>query len=49
VFFKHYRELTTEENANAWFGILPQAGQMENTFLMDKRTGKVVLNGKRLQ
>jgi integrase len=49
IIFKHYRELTTEENANAWFGILPKAGQMENTFLVDKRTGKVVLNGERLQ
>ena len=29
--------------------ILPKEGQSANTFLVDKRTGKVVLNGKRLQ
>ena len=31
VIFKHYRELTTEDQANEWFGILPKEGQWENT------------------
>jgi integrase len=46
IIFKHYRELTTEDQANKWFAILPKDGQSANTFLWDKRTGKVVLNGR---
>lgn len=46
IIFKHYRELTTEDEADKWFGILPKDGQMENTFVWDKRTGKKTLNGK---
>ena len=49
IIFKNYRELTTEDQADKWFSILPKEGQAANTFLVDKRTGKVVLNGKRLQ
>ena len=49
IIFKHYRDLTTESEADKWFGIVPKDGQMENTFLWDKRTGKIVLNGRRLQ
>jgi hypothetical protein len=48
IIFKNYRELTTEDQADKWFSILPKEGQSANTFLVDKRTGKVVLNGKRL-
>jgi hypothetical protein len=29
IIFKHYRELTTEEQADKWFGILPKAGQFD--------------------
>jgi integrase len=46
IIFKHYRELTTEDEANKWFGILPKEGQWENTFAWDKRTGRATLNGK---
>ena len=46
MIFKHYRELTTEDEADKWFGILPKDGQMENTFVWDKRTGRMTLNGK---
>jgi integrase len=46
MIFKHYRELTTEDEADKWFGILPKEGQMENTFVWDKRTGRMTLNGK---
>jgi len=46
IIFKHYRELTTEDEANKWFGILPKEGQWENTFKWDKRTGRATLNGK---
>lgn len=46
IIFKHYRELTTEEEANKWFGILPKEGQWENTFVWDRRTGRATLNGK---
>ena len=46
MIFKHYRELTTEQEAEKWFGILPKEGQMENTFTCDKRTGRMTLNGR---
>ena len=46
IIFKHYRELTTEDQADKWFAILPKDGQMENTFVWDKRTGRMTLNGK---
>ena len=46
MIFKHYRELTTEQEAEKWFGILPKEGQMENTFTCDKRTGWMTLNGR---
>jgi hypothetical protein len=46
MIFKHYRELTTEEEAEKWFGILPKEGQLENTFTCDKRTGRMTLNGR---
>ena len=46
IIFKHYRELTTEDQADKWFGILPKEGQMKNTFVADKRTGRMMLNGR---
>lgn len=43
IIFKHYRELVTEEQADEWFGIMPKAGQWENTFEYDRRTRTVAL------
>ncbi|MCX6873400.1 MAG: hypothetical protein NTW21_06270 [Verrucomicrobia bacterium] len=43
IIFKHYRELTTEEQADKWFGILPKPGQWENTVAYDTRTRTVNL------
>jgi integrase len=45
IIFKHYRELTTEDQADAWFGILPKVGQSENTFKLDRKKGRMTLNG----
>ncbi len=44
IIFKHYRELRTEEQAEAWFGILPKPGQWENEFNYDWRTRTVTLS-----
>ena len=43
IIFKHYRELTTEEQADKWFGILPKEGQWENAVYYDTRTRTVNL------
>jgi integrase len=43
IIFKHYRELTTEEQANKWFSIIPKEGQWENTIRYDRRTRTVTL------
>jgi len=43
IIFKHYRELTTEEQADKWFGILPKPGQWETTFSYNRLTRKVTL------
>ena len=45
IIFKHYRELTTEEQANDWFGIVPKEGQWDNEFNYDWRTRTVKLPG----
>lgn len=45
IIFKHYRELTTPEIAEKWFGILPKDGQWENTFRFDRKKRRVILNG----
>jgi integrase len=45
IIFKHYRELTTEDEADKWFGIMPKPGQSENTFDVDRRKRPVALNG----
>jgi len=49
IIFKHYRELTTEEQAAAWFGILPKEGQGSNSFAFDRKKGKMVLNGMEVE
>jgi integrase len=43
IIFKHFRELATEADADAWFGILPKPGQWENTFDWDRRARVVTL------
>ncbi len=44
IIFKHYyRELTTEEQADKWFSIVPKEGQWGNTFRYDRRTRTVTL------
>ena len=35
IIFKRYRELTSEEQAEKWFGIMPKEGQWENTLSCD--------------
>jgi hypothetical protein len=45
IIFKHYRELTTEEQAVKWFGILPKERQWENTLSYDRKKRRVILNG----
>ncbi len=45
IIFKHYRELTTEEQAVKWFGIMPKEGQWENTLSYDRKKRRVILNG----
>ncbi len=45
IIFKHYRELTTPEIAEKWFGILPKDGQWENTLTYDRKKRRVILNG----
>ena len=43
IIFKHYRELTTEDLADKWFGILPKEGQWDNTSTYDYKTRTVTL------
>ena len=43
IIFKNYRELTTEEEADKWFDILPKEGQWENVYLWDRRARIVTL------
>jgi hypothetical protein len=45
IIFKHYRELTTPEVAEKWFGIMPKEGQWENTLSYDRKKRRVILNG----
>ena len=45
IIFKHYRELTTPEQADKWFAIMPKDGQWENSFAFDRKKGRAVLNG----
>jgi integrase len=37
IIFKNYRELTTDEQADKWFGILPKEGQWQNTFEVERK------------
>ena len=41
--FKHYRELATEAEADAWFGIQPKPDQWENTISYNRLTRTVTL------
>ena len=43
IIFRHYRELTTEQQADEWFGILPKVGQWETTYQWDHRARVVTL------
>jgi integrase len=43
VIFKNYRELATDDEAAAWFSILPKDGQWENTFERGRRARIVTL------
>ncbi len=43
VIFKNYRELATDDEAAAWFNILPKEGQWGNTFEWDRRARIVTL------
>jgi hypothetical protein len=45
IIFKHYRELTTEEQVEKWFSIMPEVGQWENTLSYDRKKRRVILNG----
>jgi integrase len=46
IIFKHYRELTTEDQADGWFRIMPKDGQLENTLTVDRKKGRMKLNGQ---
>ena len=43
IIFKHYRELTTENQADERFAILPKVGQWENIFTYDTKARTVTL------
>ena len=43
IIFKNYRELATDDEAAAWFNILPKEGQWENTFEWNRRARIVTL------
>ena len=43
VIFKHYRELTTGEQAEAWFSILPKEGQWNAAYHYDRKKRIVTL------
>ena len=41
--FKHYRELTTEDQAEQWFAIAPKPDQWANTYVYDYKARTVTL------
>jgi hypothetical protein len=45
IIFKHYRELTTEGQAEKWFSIMPKEGQWKNNLSYDRKKRRVILNG----
>jgi len=45
IIFKHYRELTTEEQADKWFAIMPKEGQGSDRVSSDDENGGTLLNG----
>jgi hypothetical protein len=42
MIFKHYRELVTEKEADAWFGVTPDAVKAAKTAMEAQRAEKVV-------
>ena len=42
MIFKHYRELVTEKEADAWFGVTPDAVKAAKTALEAERSARVV-------
>ena len=46
IIFKHYRELTTEDQADQWFAIVPKPDQWANTYAYDYKTRTVTLPAK---
>ncbi len=45
IIFKHYRELTSEEQAEKWFCIMPKEGQWENALSYNCNKRRVILKG----
>ncbi len=43
IIFKNYRELASDDEAAAWFNIMPKEGQWENTYQWDHRARIVTL------
>jgi hypothetical protein len=42
MIFQHYRELVTEQEAGAWFGITPEAAKAVRERIEAKQAAKVV-------
>ena len=45
IIFKRYRELTSEEQAEKWLGIMPKEGQWESILSYGRKKQRVILNG----
>ncbi len=43
IIFKNYRELASDDEAAAWFNILPKEGQWKKTYQWDHRARIVTL------
>ena len=48
MIFKHYRELVTEKEADAWFGVTPDAVKAAKAAAEKERAAKVVKLGKEM-
>ena len=48
MIFKHYRELVTEKEADAWFGVTPDAVKVARAAIEAERAAKVVKLEKEL-
>ena len=42
MIFKHYRELVTEKEADAWFGVTPDAVKIAKATMEEQRAEKAV-------